>query len=94
MSIHEMLSVKDEKILSFVPDYKINLIAPAYMDMEAMNKLKTSLREVMLYIKYSKDKEKLQQMVLSDERFKHMESAQESVKKLCVWLERKAYVLA
>ena len=79
MSIHEMLSVKDEKILSFVPDYKINLIAPAYMDMEAMNKLKTSLREVMLYIKYSKDKEKLQQMVLSDERFKHVERNAASV---------------
>ncbi len=38
-----------------------------------MDKLKTSLREVLLYIKYSKDKEKLQQVVLSDERFHYME---------------------
>ena len=71
--IHEMLSVKDEQILAFVPDYKINLIAPAHMDKEEMDKLKTSLREVLLYIKYSKDKEKLQQVVLSDERFHYME---------------------
>lgn len=28
-----------------------------------MNKLKTSLREVLLYIKYSKDKEKLKQVL-------------------------------
>ena len=43
------------------------------MDKEEMDKLKTSLREVLLYIKYSKDKEKLQQVVLSDERFHYME---------------------
>ena len=79
MSIHEMLSVKDKRILSFVPDYKINRIAPAHMDMKDMNKLKTSLREVLLYIKYSKDKEKLKQVVLSDERFKHMERSAASV---------------
>ena len=79
ISIHEMLSVKDERILSFVPDYKVNLIAPAHMDMEDMNKLKTSLREVLLYIKYSKDKEKLKQVVLSDERFKHVERSAVSV---------------
>ena len=65
--------MKDEQILAFVPDYKINLIAPAHMDKEEMDKLKTSLREVLLYIKYSKDKEKLQQVVLSDERFHYME---------------------
>lgn len=73
------LSVKDEKILSFVPDYKINLIAPAHIDRKAMDKLKTSLREVLLYIKYSKDKEQLKQVVLSDERFKHVERNAASV---------------
>lgn len=29
MSIHDMLSVSDERYLRYVPDYKINLIAPA-----------------------------------------------------------------
>ena len=71
--------MKDKRILSFVPDYKINRIAPAHMDMKDMNKLKTSLREVLLYIKYSKDKEKLKQVVLSDERFKHVERSAVSV---------------
>jgi predicted transposase YdaD len=65
--------------VSFVPNYKINRIAPAHMDMKDMNKLKTSLREVLLYIKYSKDKEKLKQVVLSDERFKHVERSAVSV---------------
>ena len=65
--------------ISFVPNYKINRIAPAHMDMKDMNKLKTSLREVLLYIKYSKDKEKLKQVVLSDERFKHVERSAVSV---------------
>ncbi len=79
MRIHEMLSVKDEKILSFVPDYRINLIAPAQMDKTSMDKLRTSLREVLLYIKYSKDKKKLNELVLSDERFKHVERSAASV---------------
>ena len=79
MSIHEMLSVNDEKILSFVPDYRINLIAPAHMDKTSMDKLRTSLREVLLYIKYSKDKKKLNELVLSDERFKHVERSAAAV---------------
>ena len=79
LTLKEMYAAADDAVMQYVPDYKINLIAPAYMDMEAMNKLKTSLREVMLYIKYSKDKEKLQQMVLSDERFKHVERNAASV---------------
>jgi len=57
-----MLSVKDEQILAVVLDYKINLIAPAHID-----------KEVLFYIKYFKDKEKLEQVVLSDERFHYME---------------------
>ena len=56
IGIHEMLSVKNETILSFVPDYRINLIAPAHMDKTSMDKLRTSLREVLLYIKYSKER--------------------------------------
>ena len=32
MSIHEMLAVDDAEILALVPDYKINLIAPARLD--------------------------------------------------------------
>ena len=73
MSLHEMLSVDDENILAFVPDYRINLIAPAGMSDEEIDLFHSNLREVMLYIKYSEDKERLAELVTGDERFKTMD---------------------
>lgn len=73
MSLHEMLTVTDRKILSFVSDYKINLIAPAHMTDEEMDRFTTNLREVMLFIKYSKDKARLNEMLHKDARFKMLD---------------------
>ena len=73
MSIHEMLSVGDEEILSFVPDYRINLIAPAQIEAEDMDRFKSSLREVLLYIKYSKDREELSKLLEDDPRFRKLD---------------------
>ena len=56
MSIHGMLSGVKAELLPFIPDYRINLIAPADLSESSMDKFKTSLREVLLYIKYSGDK--------------------------------------
>jgi hypothetical protein len=70
MGIHEMLLVKDSKILSLVPDYRIHLIAPASLSDEEINKFSTNLREVLLFIKYSKNKEKLAELLTHDNRFK------------------------
>ena len=58
-SLHEMLSVQDPEILSMVPDYRINLFSPAEIKDEELDKLQSNLKEVMLFIKYSKDKRKL-----------------------------------
>jgi hypothetical protein len=44
-SIHEMLSVKDSRILSLVPNYRINLISPSSLSDEEINKFSTNLRE-------------------------------------------------
>lgn len=73
MSLHEMLSVRDEKILPFVPDYRINLVAPAAMSDEEIAHFTTSLKEVMLFLKYSQDKEKLAEVVNTDEGFKNLD---------------------
>ena len=63
LSIHEMTGLDDYDILRFVPNYKINLIDPARMSSEDLAKLETSLREVMGYIKYSKDREKMREFL-------------------------------
>ena len=73
MSLHEMLSVQNPEILSYVSDYKLNLIAPEHMSDEEIDQFQTSLREVMLFIKHSKDKVKLNEMVQNDDRFKNMD---------------------
>lgn len=73
MSIYDMLSVRDPRILSFVPDYRINLIAPAQIREEDMEKFRSSLREVLLYIKYSKDREQLDRILESDPRFRNLD---------------------
>ena len=59
LSLHEMMATRDMEILSFVENYRIHLIDPAKLTEEELNKFSTSLKEVMGYIKYSKDKEKL-----------------------------------
>ena len=71
-SIHEMLYTNDEVILRFVPDYKINLVAPAEIDDEHFEQFHTELRELLKFIKYSKDKEKLDDVIHSDDTFKHI----------------------
>ena len=67
--LHEMFAVSNEKILEYIPDYKINLITPEKLSDAQLDQFHTSLREVLLFIKYSKDKEKLYNLVKNDARF-------------------------
>ncbi len=54
-----MLDTKDAELLKYVQDYHINLIEPAGIAPEELDRFSTSLREVLGYIKYSNDKDKL-----------------------------------
>ena len=72
-SLHEMLSVQDPEILSMVPDYRINLFSPAEIKDEKLDKLQSNLKEVMLFIKYSKDKRKLQELTSQSPGFRSLE---------------------
>ena len=72
-SLHEMLSVDKKEYLSMIPDYKLNLIAPANMTKDEINKLSTELREVLLYVKYSKDKLHLTELLKNDSGFTHLD---------------------
>lgn len=73
LSLKEMYTAADDEIMQYVPDYKINLIAPEQMTDEEIKEFKTSLKEVMLYIKYSKDKNKLQEIAQKDPNFLSMD---------------------
>ncbi len=73
LSLKEMYSDADDAILSHAPDYHVNLIAPKEMSDDEINEFHSNLREVMLYIKYSKDKQTLNKIVEEDIKFQSME---------------------
>ena len=54
MSIHDMLKVSDERMLRVIPNYTINLIAPAGIDDEDFGKFNTDLGLAMKVIKYQR----------------------------------------
>ncbi|KAI4445479.1 hypothetical protein C823_007515 [Eubacterium plexicaudatum ASF492] len=73
LTLKEMYAAADDAVIQYVPDYNINLIAPEQMTDDEIKEFRTSLKEVMLYIKYSKDKNKLQIVTQSDESFQNLD---------------------
>ena len=68
-----MLVVQDENILSLIPDYRINLIAPGEMSEEELEHFTSNFRKVMQFIKYFKDTEKLSLLVEGNAAFETMD---------------------
>ncbi|MCM1091917.1 MAG: Rpn family recombination-promoting nuclease/putative transposase [Butyrivibrio sp.] len=73
LSLREMYSEADSVLLAHVPDYHVNLIAPRDLHDGEIDEFHSNLREVMLYIKYSKNKEKLDELIGKDSKFQSME---------------------
>ena len=73
LTLREMYSAVDDEIMRYVPDYRVNLIAPGNMSEEEIEEFQSSLKEVMLYIKFSKDKKKLQEVTQKDKNFRSLE---------------------
>ena len=74
LSLFEMMDVSDPDVLACMDDYHVRLIAPAQMTDDEIMKFQSSLREVMLFIKYSKDRENLSRVLATNEkRFRELE---------------------
>ena len=74
LSLFEMLDRRDPELLPYMNNYRMNLAAPGMMTDEEILKYQTGLREVMFFIKYSKDRKKLAEIMDSDrERFENLE---------------------
>ncbi len=65
------MSIKDEKILKYVPDYKINLLEPSAIT--DFTKFQTSVGEVLQVLKVSKDMNKMKEVIEQNEAFRHLE---------------------
>jgi len=56
-----MFTDQDAGVLALVPDYKVNLIAPAMIKDEDFGKFQSSLREVLSFIKHARDKKRMEE---------------------------------
>lgn len=73
-SLFDMMEVKDSRILVCMDNYHLRLIAPAQTSDEEIMKFQSSLREVLLFIKHSKNSENLNRILKDNEqRFREME---------------------
>ena len=72
MSLHDMLQIDDPDLLQYVADYPLHLIDPHRMDETILQKFQTNAREVLTFIKYSKNKKKVLELV-QEERFKKLD---------------------
>ena len=68
-TLKQMFHNFDQRFLRYIKDYKINLIDPVAIGKDKFDKFMTELREVLLYIKYSKDKVNLYNVVKNDKGF-------------------------
>ncbi len=73
LSLHEMMEEGEQEVMSLIPDYRLNLITPYDLDDESLKLFQSSLREVLGFIKYSKDKKKLRQLLTENDRYCSME---------------------
>lgn len=74
LSLFDMMDVSDPAVLACMDNYHVRLIAPAQMSDEEIMKFQSSLREVMLFIKYSKDRENLSRILkVNERRFREVE---------------------
>ncbi len=73
LMLREMYSDLDDTAAQYVPDYRVNLIAPGNMTDGEIEEFQSSLKEVVLYIRYSGDKEKLQEVIRKNKKFRRLE---------------------
>ena len=81
--LHDMLSIADPRLLPMIENYKLHLITPKALTKENLQKFNSSLREVLSFIKYSKDKEQLRVLVKGNPRFASLDKGAALVIRYC-----------
>jgi hypothetical protein len=72
--LREMFDDTEAQLLSFIPDYRINLLAPSRIPKEDFEKFRTDVGPLLEYIKNQKDKEKLDEIMHENDRFRSVDS--------------------
>ena len=74
LSLREMYGEQPEKVLPFIQDYRVFMIDPMEMSDNDLQKLNSSLREVLAYIKYQRDKARMEKLLNEDSKFSCLET--------------------
>ena len=74
LSLREMYGEQPEKVLPFIQDYRVFMIDPMEMSDNDLQKLNSSLREVLEYIKYQRDKARMEKLLNEDSKFSCLET--------------------
>ena len=74
LSLREMYGEQPEKVLPFIQDYRVFMIDPMEMSDNDLQKLNSSLREVLAYIKYQRDKARMEKLLNEDSNFSCLET--------------------
>ena len=86
-TLHEMMSTQDPEILNYAADYRLNLIEPAEMSTEDLARLRSSLRAVLGFIKYSNDGDALDAFLASESSLRSLDVEAARVIKMCAKTE-------
>lgn len=73
LNLREMYADCSDEILRYAMDYRVNLITPSGLSDSEIDEFQSNMREIMRYIKYSKDKKALSRVVSQEQRFKSVE---------------------
>lgn len=73
-SLREMMIDVPEKLEPFFQDYKLFLVEPEMLQEEELNLLQTDLKEVMVFMKYQKDKQKMKELLEHTEKLKYLDA--------------------
>lgn len=71
-SLHEMFGDIDERLIPFIPDYRINLVIPD--EIEDFDIFSTELGEVLEFIKVSADKKEMETLLNTNKKLSVMSS--------------------
>lgn len=62
-SLHDLLDFPDERLKQYVPDYRINLVAPSELTDEMFDLFRTNLGDALAFIKYSGNKTEMKSLM-------------------------------
>ena len=76
----------DERLLSFVPDYKINLLDPAALSDEDLAQFTTGFGRVMEFLRVANDKQRRKELLAEGSPFERSSTSAALVQHKCVML--------